>query len=108
MARKWLAVVALATMATVAIAADEGQANEALEEQAELGDEFRIGTSCAGLAYTSTESLRSLVRSAFGEELHAFCYPEEPFDCSDYTVYLKGLGTLLSGDDAYHCQLKLD
>lgn len=69
---------------------------------------FRIGGSCAGLAFLETEEIRRHVALALGDELEGFCYPEEPFDCSDYSGFLKGIGTLVSSEDAAVCRLNPD
>lgn len=71
-----------------------------LEEEA-----FKIGGSCAALAYLSEAQLRKYTGSTFAVEFNAYCYPEEPFDCTDYSSFLKGMGQLSAGSDGYYCQL---
>lgn len=73
----------------------------------ESEDGFQIGGSCAALAYASTSNLRSLIAGGFADDLHSFCYPEEPSECADYTSFLKGVGRLATGEDGYHCSLHL-
>lgn len=76
-------------------------------EATENDDSFQIGGSCAGLAYVSSASLRSLIAGGFADDFHSFCFPEEPSECSDYTSFLKGVGRLSTGEDGYHCSLQL-
>lgn len=85
-------------------------AQQQADEPAAAGDDdsFRIGGSCAALAFLTAEQIKHHAGMAFSDELHAFCYPEEPFDCTDYTGFLKGLGSMSTGNDGYFCRLKLD
>src|SRR4051812_37472624 len=70
-----------------------------------LGEAFKPGSSCAGLAYLSEGQLRESMGSTFAAEFNNYCYPEEPFDCTDYSSFLKGLAQLSTGSDGYYCQL---
>ncbi len=65
---------------------------------------FEPGHSCAELAFLTEAELKEAVSPAFQSDFHAFCHPEEPEVCSDYTASLKGLGRLIQGDDGYHCR----
>jgi hypothetical protein len=77
------------------------------EEEGSDTDGFQIGSSCAGLAYASSNSLRGLISGGYADDFHAFCFPEEPSECADYTSFLKGVGRLAVGEDGYHCSLQL-
>ncbi len=83
------------------------QAPVAHAEEDQDADGFQIGGSCAALAYASTTNLRALISGGYADDFHAFCFPEEPSECSDYTSFLKGVGRLNTGEDGYHCSLHL-
>lgn len=68
---------------------------------------FEVGGSCAGLAYMNANQLKAFISAGYSDDFHSFCYPEEPYSCSDYTSYLKGLGRMTTGEDGYHCSLQL-
>ena len=70
-------------------------------------DGFRVGGSCATLAYLGARQLRETMKQALSDERHSFCFPEELSDCSDYNGLLRGLGRLSMGEDGYHCNLQL-
>jgi len=77
---------------------------------AALGEEedpFRLGGSCAALAYTTTGDLVDLLNETYADDFGSFCVPEEPMECSDYSTFLKGRGRLITGEDGYHCTLQL-
>jgi hypothetical protein len=80
------------------IVAQEGSVEE---------DGFEVGGSCASLAYLGAGQLKAFLSSGYSDDFHSFCYPEEPYSCSDYTSYLKGLGRMTTGEDGYHCSLQL-
>lgn len=82
-------------------------ATAASAETDQDSDGFQIGGSCAALAYASTSNLRALIAGGYADDFHAFCFPEEPAECSDYTSFLKGVGRLSTGEDGYHCSLQL-
>lgn len=71
------------------------------------GETFQIGSSCAAMAYLEQSQIQYMISPAFKEEFQSFCYPEEPFDCSDYVSLLRGLAMLESGLDGYYCKLVL-
>jgi hypothetical protein len=66
---------------------------------------FQIGGSCAGLAYLNKDQITTVLAAAFADDMHSFCYPEEPSECSDYSGFLQGAGRLSTGDDDFHCSL---
>jgi hypothetical protein len=57
------------------------------------------------MAYLELAQLKYVTGPTFKDEFQSFCYPEEPFDCSDYTSLLKGLGHLEAGLDGYYCRM---
>jgi len=87
-------VVGLALIGTSSISA--GQSEET----------FQIGGSCAGLAYLNKAEIGAVLASAFVDDLHSFCYPEEPSECSDYSSFMQGSGKLSTGSDDYFCALE--
>lgn len=96
--------ILMALAATSAVAAEgaaEGDPADVLEQ------EFEVGGSCAALAYLSSKELKTITSSAFADDFHSFCYPEEPFSCADYTSHLKGLGRMTTGEDGYNCSLQI-
>ena len=80
-----------------------GSSEFAIEDEAL----FEAGGSCAALAYLGAGQLRALIAAGYADDLHSFCFPEEPSECSDYTAYLKGMGRLSTGEDGFHCSLQL-
>lgn len=65
---------------------------------------FEPGHSCAELSYLTDVELKEALSPAFQSDFHAFCHPEEPEACGDYTASLRGMGRLAQGDDGYHCR----
>ncbi len=86
-----------------------GLSSEIVVAQDNLADDdgFEVGGSCAGLAYMNAGQLKAYVAASYSDDFHSFCFPEEPFSCSDYTSFLKGLGRMTTGEDGYHCSLQL-
>jgi len=74
---------------------------------AEEEEPFRLGGSCAALAYTTAGELADLLNETYADDLGSFCVPDEPMECSDYSPFLKGRGSLVTGEDGYHCTLHL-
>lgn len=92
-------IMALATVAglsTLGLAQAGGMSAE---------ETFQIGGSCAGLAYLNKGQISMVLSAAFSDDLHSFCYPEEPSECADYSAFLQGAGKLTTGDDDFHCSL---
>ena len=73
---------------------------------AQSEETFQIGGSCAGLAYLTKAQIQVVLASAFVDDLHSFCYPEEPLECSDYSSFMRGGGKLSTGSDDYYCALE--
>jgi hypothetical protein len=73
---------------------------------AQSEETFQIGGSCAGLAYLNKAQIATVLASAFVDDLHSFCYPEEPSECSDYSSFMQGAGKLSTGSDDYYCSLE--
>jgi hypothetical protein len=73
---------------------------------AQSEETFQIGGSCAGLAYLNKTQIATVLASAFIDDLHSFCYPEEPSECSDYSSFMQGIGKLSTGSDDYYCSLE--
>ena len=92
----------------VTLLAQPALANSPTAEDSGEDELFRIGGSCAALAFLETDAIRRKVAIALGDELSAFCYPEEPFDCFDYSGFLKEIGTLIGTEDGGMCRLKID
>jgi len=72
---------------------------------AQTQESFQIGGSCAALAYLSKAQIGIVLATAFVDDLHSFCYPEEPSECSDYSSFMQGSGKLTTGSDDYFCAL---
>ncbi len=70
-------------------------------------DDFQVGDSCAALAYLTYAQMREIARAGFQSELNAFCYPEEPSDCSEYASLISGIGKLVTSESGYYCSLIL-
>jgi len=69
-------------------------------------DAFRLFSgSCAELAYLSDSQKRTLADPKNEENLSQFCFPEEPFECSDYNQLIANLGTLKTSEGGFHCSL---
>lgn len=96
----FLGAIAITLVVAPSISAQEGVFAD--EETS-----FQVGGSCAALAYLDASQLKQYVSAAYSDDFHSFCYPEEPFSCSDYTSFLRGLGRMAIGDDGYHCSLQL-
>jgi len=75
------------------------------EEPATETDDFRIGDSCAALAYLTYAQMREIATVSSGSELNTFCYPEEPSDCSEYASLVSGIGKLTTNESGYYCRL---
>ncbi len=99
-------VTVLATLSLTA-ASPAFSAQDVADNSGDDDASFAVGGSCAALAYTNGAQLKALIASGYTDDLHSFCFPEEPSECSDYTSFLKGLGRLVTGDDGYHCSLQL-
>ena len=71
-----------------------------------LSDAFKLFSgSCAELAYLSESQKRMLADPKNEENLSQFCFPEEPFECSDYNQLVTSLGTLKTSEGGFHCTL---
>ena len=75
--------------------------------RAEDEEPFRLGGSCAALAFTTQSQLSEILTASYADDLGSFCVPEEPFECGDYSSLLKGMGRLTTGEDGFHCTLQL-
>lgn len=82
-----------------------GPSGEASGQGVSADEAFQIGGSCAGLAYLNRDQIGTVLGAAFSDDMHSFCYPEEPSECSDYSAFLHGMGRLATGDDGFHCSL---
>lgn len=91
-----MAFASIACLSTTGLAQSGGMSGE---------ETFQIGGSCAGLAYLNKSQISTVLTAAFSDDLHSFCYPEEPSECSDYSAFLQGAGKLTTGDDDFHCSL---
>jgi hypothetical protein len=106
--RRWL-LLTLLSLAGITSHATLGLGENTDDESLiyQGGETFQIGGSCAAMAYIEEAQLTYLISDAFKDEFPSFCYPEEPYDCSDYTSFLKGAGTLEAGVDGYYCKLNV-
>ncbi len=101
---RMLVVITLGLFVTLTL----GLSSETCAQELSTEDEaFEVGGSCAGLAYMNASQLKAFLNAGYSDDFHSFCYPEEPYSCTDYTSYLKGLGRMTTGEDGYHCSLQL-
>ena len=70
----------------------------AIADPPEHEQDFRVGDSCAALAFGDADAHLWLVESLYAVELEEFCYPEEPLICSDYSALIEGIGRLEYSD----------
>jgi hypothetical protein len=60
--------------------------------------------SCAELAYMSESQRRAMVDVTNEENFEEFCFPEDPFECSDFSPSLAKWGQLQTNDGGYWCR----
>ena len=106
---------AVCIAAATAISSAPARANPANDRGSEPASPFRFdvldkeepfepGHGCGELTELGDAELKAALSDLYQADFHAFCRPEEPSVCSDYTGALKGLGHMATGDDGWHCR----
>ena len=85
----YLLAVVLASMPMVAHAEEDTRA---------------FSGSCAELAYMSESQRRTMIDLANEENFEEFCFPEDPFECSDFSPSIAQWGHLQTNDGGYWCR----
>ena len=81
---------------------EDSRASEEISES----DALRLFSgSCAELAYLSEKQKHTLADPKNDENMPQFCFPEEPFECSDYNQLVASLGELKTSEGGFHCTL---
>ncbi len=91
-------------VALTATAAGQALAGTGWSFDVRTDQPFEPGHSCAELAYLDEAELKEALSPTFASDFNAFCRPEEPTSCSDYTSALKGQGTMADGEDGFYCK----
>lgn len=74
-------------------------------EDQTLSDALRFFTgSCAEIAYLSDVQKRVLVDGRNADDFGQFCFPEDPYECTDYNQTVSGFGTLSTNEGGYFCR----